>query len=528
MKSLDEYNIVVDGVSLVNEWRKTTSRIVEGRSDFSTSKTASIEFIIEGDDEEDLADHWNITKSEFNRQYAEIYGYRETSSIKDFVYSMNDGETIKTHSNVSIMPQQVSTRFSLCCVLEILAEMSDNVTGGGIPAIGTEQPAVEGMLTQLEIVRLWETGQTETASTVAAFQTVAAPESDGPYSITTITEDSGTGYALLTLGSSVSDPPDDGYVTITGTVRYNGKHRIHAFGGSTVILRRDFIEAEAGGVANFGEIKTSAELAEAGEDTILELLGVGEEGTMSLVHRVLRDNGDGTHELELVAQEQDFLPDGGGGPGQLVAALTMRVVPVEEDGWQNPPDLSSFGAGVAPINHVVEGQVVFRRSVSSGDLKADWDTVEDDIIGRAQAATGNPDWTPVVTRLSFDLATPAVAFTFEAIENYNDVLMMEQITSREEPNEDFIYARGDGFHGIQNNNSEPIHVITRKIVRLGVGREENFKLPALTEDGYYMHLHHTSYGPDKDNISHRELGDDFSLQTVTETWFRLLLEEEEP
>jgi hypothetical protein len=525
--TIDEYNMVVDGIGLNNSWRKSTSRIVEMRPPAAAAKTAAIEFIIEADTEDELAERWAITKNEFNKAGVSAYGYRETDTAKLFDYSpREDGETRMAYSSVSMIAQEEQTALSIYAILEISATVTDSPSGSSGGAMAGAKDAPRGSLDGIEFVTVHEAGERVTLTAAGSFGGQLGEESLGPLSIISVTENSTTGFCVFHFTETVSPPSDDEkmYCTISGTTKYNGQYAVKNVEENSVEVVLAFAGAETTGTISIGDVETAEELLTLGEDEIFDAMGIG-QNNVTLVGRMVKTNGDGTVDFMFSAQEQDFVPGGiGDGRNQLVKSVTMSVVedaPLET--WEQDADLEQFGGGTAPTPITIEGSVAINVNASSGSLRADWLGIQSAIVGRAVAIAGSGDLQILKIEARYGTGTPSIGFTITALAEFGGAISLEKVEQSETNYEAFVYTKGPNLHGVQFPQVEPVVVYTRSITRAGVGEVDLSLYPPMVQAGYYMHLRKVVDGPNRGPVASADLGNNVYLQMRTETWLRLKL-----
>ena len=526
--TIDEYNVLVNGVPLINSWRKTTTQIVTSRDARGVVKNAGIEFVIQGTDETDLATKKRVTEREFNQLNPVAYGYRTADGSggvnRLFDYSLGDGESLRITSSVSDVPQDALTEYSRYMYLEVLCEMSGETPPGGIPTPGEDQEDIPGMKEPLIITTVYESGDTKTIGTEGVFYTDYEPTSVGPLTITDV-DDNGVGKARITLSGNYT-LPNGSYVVITGTTYYNGRWKVTAGSGTAVIdIDSAYLGTESSGTLSGGEITTALQQYEAAKETIYGLLGVG-ANNITIVHKFERENGDGTFEFTMNAQEQAFVPGGEqDDDSQLVRSILLRVLPKKVQEWEKQ-DLSSIGGtSTVPSTVVVEGSVVLNRRNLTAELIDHWTAeLQAEVLTRIAAAVGADITTLDVQSidLAADISTPAIGFTISLWGNYNNVMAIEYTRGVKIPHDAFIYAKGV-LHGIQFKKSEDIHVITRTFMRLGDGIADLSALGPPVETGYYFHLHEEDDSQRGPLAFDNDIGDNIYRQIRNETWFRLKL-----
>lgn len=520
--TIDEYNVVLDGVSLVNDWRKTLSTHVEIRDPGAGQKLITIDFLIEADTEAELAERWEITRREFNRQATEAFGYKTNPADRLFEYKLGDGETLRIDAAVSDVPQDIETAYSKPCALEIAATITGDPTGS-TGSVLVPQDEIEGLATSLAVVTTSEAGETPIKVIDGVFTSIARDTTIGPLTIASIADSSGR--ALVTTTTNISGAPDTAYAAITGTLAYNGRHRVISQpSANSVILDVPFAGAEAAGTMDIGSVALAGELLEDAFETIMERLGVGEEN-YTLIERHVNEVGDGTVEFMFAAQQQDFVPAGlGDGHTQLVKSVLLRVAEMDDDElYLSDPAYAALGAGSPPRTHAIEGFVTINRLASSGNLHQDWAACEDDILDRAEFVVGQP-LTPRSVKLTYDTATPGIGFTIFVYENLNSAIMLDVSIEKSEDEDPFVFNRGDGLHGIQFDDRVPIRVYTRRCMRVGTDEADWDLLPPLTETGFFFHRVSFTDGPDPlPQEGPNRMGTIYTNQRV-ETWIRLKLE----
>lgn len=523
VNSIQEFNIVVDGVSLSNDWRITTSRYIQARNSQGTQKMVGIEFVIEADTEQELKERWDITQREFNKTYINAYGYRSDANQKEFVIGMDDGETVSCTCNVSELGQGEHTRFSKECYLEISCDLTLSPTGGkSIPV--SDMPTIEGLQEEVVLVRFMEADNSEKIVCQGTFKSIMDQESIGPITIDDIVLDSPSGFPKIEFATPITPPTLPAYVTITGTAGYNGKFAIHSAGANEIIFKGIYTTDESTGTANVGLVRTGEALYDDNYQTILDLMGVGVDN-VTLIHKHEEDIGDGRFTFTLTAEEQDFVPAGlGDGHTNLVASVALGISsPEEEDGWEQDPDLIPFGGQSAPKPCVIDGHVVINRDASSGDLTQDWAACQSDIIARAESQLAGATLSIKGLSLDFDKRSNTIVFKMLCYEDFNDVLMLEKNETIDVDFSPYVYEKGTALHGVQYPNAIPVKVLTRKIARLGKGSVDLSTYPAPTESGYSFVLKSSSDGPNRGPLSAQFMGNDYYLQTRVEVWLRLKL-----
>lgn len=531
--SIDEYNVVVGGVSLNTSWRKTTTKYIPARNSGASMKTIGIEFVIEGDTEEELRDRWQQTQDEFNKVDPEVYCYRSNSAIRENEWGPSDGETVSSVSSVSVMPQMPSTRLSKYCYLEIVFQLNSNAPPSGVP--GSPQAALEeadGLVTGIEIVNVADVGEMDTLVCTGSFRPLSDAATVGPVGISSIYEENSTGLAVIEFTAPITPPSmtlSNGkkaqlYADITGTTRYNGHHSVKRVTDSIVVIDMDFSELENAGSVSIGAVKTAEGLFDEAKEEIYQLMGIGENNVI-LINKMGKNNADGTYDFELTAQEQDFVPGGiGDGHTQLARTCVMRVVddgPPDE--WETDPELAFLGAGpgTVPKYDTIEGRVVFNKDAVTGTLDEAWGAVSSDIFARARIMAGK---TLEIrkTQLSYDLSTPAIGFTFTCVENFHDSVLVEKTLETSTATEPYIYARGLTLHGVQVSAAVPVKIYTQTITRVGRGLVDMTAYPAPTESGYVF-VQKLESDSQKGPSQIADLGGDFYSQKLTRSYARLKL-----
>ena len=527
--SVDEYNVIANGVPLINSWRKTLTPIVKSRDSTATMKSAAVEFLIMGDDEEDLATKLRQTEQEFNLRDARCYGYRTADGTagvnRTFDFHTGDGETQALYSNVSMMPQEDQTELSYYMYLEITCDLvlDPPGTGGINPGI---LDAVPGLQEALEIVSVYEVGNNLTVSTGGTFKQIIDAESIGPFTVVSVADD-GQGRAEITLSGAPAGAVVGDYVTIVNTQNYNGRSTILEISGSDIVINKNYVVNETSGDVNIGAVQTASDLFDASFGAIKTLMGVG-TNNLTLVNKTINDNGDGTLSFVLVAQEQEFVPGGiGDGDTQLVRSIAMKVLPQEVDGWEEDvtSPLNTFGASATPPTvAVIDGMAILNRSAITLSLDAHWTaTVRTAVITQACINFGTVIGSVQISSESvkFDGGTPAIAFQITVIKDFNAAVQFEYTRSWSIKHDSFIYSRGALLHGIQAKSGEPIKVITRTFSRIGVGEVDLSTVAAPVDAGYTFHLEaedETNQGP----VKFQGITGCY-IQTRTETFFRLKL-----
>lgn len=531
--AIDEYNIVVDGVSLNQTWRKTTTKYIPARGSGGTMKTLGIEFVIEGDTEQELRDRWELTQEQFNKVDPTVYCYRSDSSIRENEWGPTDGETISSVCTVSIMPQMPSTRLSKYCYLEIVFQLNGNTPPSRVP--GSPQAGAEGMeglISGIEIVNTADVGEMDTLVASGVFRPLSDEATVGPVGIDSVYEEDTTGNTVIVFSTPIVPPsmtPQNGkrpqfYADVTGTVRYNGHHAIKRVTDSVVVIDFPFSELENAGSVSIGAVKTASELFEASKEEIYKLMGIGKNNVI-LINKMLKENPDATCDFEVTAQEQDFVPGGiGDGHTQLARTCVMRVVddgPPDE--WETDPELAFLGAGpgTVPKYNTIEGRVIFNKDAMTGTLEQAWGEVSSDIFARARIIAGKTLQIRK-TQLSFDPGTPAIGFTFTCVENFHDAVLVEKNLEIQTVTEPYIYARGLTLHGVQIAASVPVKIYTQTITRVGRGLADLSAYPAPSEAGYTF-VEKMEGENLRGPIQVADLGGDFYAQKFTRTFARLKL-----
>jgi hypothetical protein len=527
MASIDEYNVVVGGVSLNSAWRKTTTQIVIVRDSTGTSKMAAIEFVVEADNEADLAARWRATEQEFNTKNVAAHGYRINAANKIFDWGTDDGETISISSNVSMKADEAQTTLAYYGYLEIVADMNLEQGGGGggvVPPIGGD---IDGLLGPIVIAEIRDGGGNITRSAGGSFSALIEGAAIGPVAIVSIVSDDGA--AKINFGEVVSGIASAPYAQVTGTINYNGQWQITEVGldGGTgftyIVISAVFVASETAGSVLIGEATSAEDLFDEARASILGILGAGEDN-LTVVHQHTQNAEDGTFEFTITVQEQDFVPGGiGDGDTNLVKEVRMVTGLPELTGmWEADSDLEDIGASsAAPSTVNIIGEVVLNRPAITGSLQSHWDAIKADIIARAEAGIDGEDLTLKSTDVSFNHATPSISFSLSFINGFTDAIMLERTTSFSLEREVFPYQVGDGLHGLQFPNEEPVKVIQIEITRVGVG-EVDLQRSDPTETGYYFH-HHLEKGSSRGPLGDGALANVF-VQSRIDTYFRFKLE----
>lgn len=537
METIDEYNVVCEGVSLKNDWRKTTTGIMKGRNSTGTMKNAAIEFIIEGDDEEDLAEKIRITEREFNKENARVYGFRTVDGTdgvnRIFDYHLGDGESVGVYCNVSEM-NEAHTRFSRYMMLEVYCDLTVKLPSG-VSAPGAPEADIDGLLEPMEIVEVYETGNWQTKSISGKFTYSVEDDSLGPWTIDAIAEKSGgdhDGKAEIQLAATPSGLAVDDAVFINNTTFYNGRHRVVDITGDNVTIDTEHTQDETlGSPASItgGEVETAKEKYDAAYSTLKALIDVSasESKDITLVHKVEQQLNDGTFEFTLTSQEQEFIPGGkGDGDTQLVRTVQMKVNKAQVKEWEQSSDLSFARPSTTPPKIIeAAGLVMLNKEAITDSLEEHWENdVKSDVIARIEThlnlAAGEFDEATV--QVTFNGTNPAIAFIITGYEDFDTVLSVELVKTTQTPHEAMVYSKGSGLHGLQTPDVEDVPVITRQLTRVGKTEVDLSQLTAPTESGYTFHLHdevETVRGP----LDIEGLGTDLYLQTRTEVYLKLKL-----
>lgn len=522
MATIDDYNIVVGGVSLNNSWRKTTTGITIVRDSQGFNKVAGIEFVIEADTEAQLADRLEQTAREFNKRDAPCYGYRTTDADRIFDWSTGDGESQEITCAVTMLPQEEETKFSYYLYMEISASLViKSPPGGGGPNRPVE--VIDGLVGNvMEIVETHETGETTTIVASGLFATLLQPTTKGPFTVTTITLDATTGFIKCTLTGAPAGVVAGDYATLVGTALYNGQWTVVDVGADYLVLDYTFIANDtSGGTINCGVISQAKDLFETAKPGILSILGAGANG-LTVVHRTGQDVGDGTYEFTISLQEQDFVPGGiGDGDTQLVRSAQMRIVTQGSQNFETDAALSAYGSGAYGIL-IAEGTVVLNRESAQfvDDLEGLWDsTIRADVLARIIARAGATSITVTVEDISIDVTTPQISFTIACVDqNFTNAMVLERVTTKSITDEPWIFSKGNGLHGIQFEAAPPIAVITRVFTRVGVGNVDLSAIAAPVEAGFSFHLQNAT-DEERGPIKAGELSNVY-MQKRIETWLR--------
>lgn len=536
-ETIDEFNIVVDEVSLNNSWRKTTSGIAKGRDSTGTMKNAAVEFVIEGNDEEDLAEKIRLTEREFNKENPRAYGYRTADGTdgvnRIFDYHTGDGESVGVYSNVSEL-NEAHTRFSRYMMLEITCDLTVK-TPDVVPQPGGQTADIDGLVEPMEIVEVYETGNWQTKSITGKFTFDTGDNSVGPFTINSVAKQASGDYegrAKFTLGSAPTGLSVGDYAIVIGTTFYNGKFAVLDISGSDVVLAVDYTQDESPGGASLtgGTVTTAKEQYEAAYDTIKGLIDVSasESKDITLVHKVEQELSDGTFEFALTSQEQEFIPGGkGDGDTQLVRAIQMKVGKAQVKEWEvDTSELSFAGASTTPPKAVeASGVVRLNKEAITDTLEEHWENdikaaVISQIEDHINVAAGQ--FEESMTDVVFNGTQPSIAFVIQGYEDFDGVIRVERIETVQTPHDAYIYPKGNGLHGRQTPDVEDIPVLTRQLTRVGKTEIDFSSWSAPTEAGYTFHLHdenETTRGP----LDLEGIGQDLYIQTKTEIYFKLKL-----
>jgi hypothetical protein len=522
---LNEYDVEVNGVTLNNDWRKSMSGIARGRSTDNTKKMLGLEFVLEADDDADLAEKIAITEREFNVENPTVKAYRLSKGTGDDEvideFSPTDGESLGIYSIVTELPQEDSTEFSRYMYLEVSADLVQK-SPTGIPRPGSPE-VMPGLVEAIEIVEIESPGNIKTVSAGGIFQTITDETTIGPDSIVGVTENTtmaGTDYIDVEVADASAYSVDD-YVQIQGTVRYNGKFLIKNTTATKITVDTPFKanEGAAGTIAS-GNLQLAKDLFDDAYADIKTLMGVGTDN-MVIAGKTTQNLAGGEYEFQIVAQEQNDMPAAlfSDGDTDLVRSIGMKVVSAELKEWETNGDLSAFGSSSTPPGAViVDGIVTLRKESVTLALDEHWENdIKSAVLTKIDAHL-NDTMDLQKIELTYDGSSPAIGFQIQGMIDFNDAFVLEYTTSEDIDHEAYIYSRGT-LHGIQYKAAEDIKVISRTLMRVGVGEKDLSTLSAPTETGYVFHLHkekNTNRGPlvmgEKSNVY---------IQSRTETYLRL-------
>jgi len=518
-KVLDTYNVVVQGVSLINDWRKTATAIVEGADETGSVRYAACDFVIEATSEAELAQRWNETKRDFIRMNVAAYGYTSDPNAKLFDFQLGKDGTTDIIVVVSEVPQEGGTLHSKYCTLDVVARVEDfDLTGQTLPA-----DQREGLVGGVEVVTAEEIGKFKGVSVGATYRSIQEPESIGPLNIVGIVDEGG--LARINFGATLPTLPPTPYATVSGTANYNGQHRVVDDGATYIVLDLPFVSVEGTvGTVSIGAIKTAEELFIEHKDALMALAGIdGEEIAVVNVHK--HALGDGSVEFVITGAEMDFNPnfDSSASPDEQPVRSTQLMVyrgpPM--DNWSSDPDLAALGASsTPPFQAVAEGVIVLSKNDVTGDLIDEWqNNLESGVMTRI--ADEVSDFVPHTVELTMNHAKPSVTFVISGFGDFNDVLSISRETTKHTPREVMVYNRGDSRHGMQVPNTEPVVTLTRITARVGKDLV-NMATSPPTESGYHFQLvdeNDQSSSPTKFG----DLDGEYYTQTRTEVYLRLKL-----
>jgi hypothetical protein len=526
MQDRDTYNVLVNGVSLNNSWRSTLSEMVESIDMQGRAKVIAVDFIIEAPDAETLALRWNQTKREFSTEFSHAVGYVEDPANPIFDYRVGDGVTMDIQTGVSDNPELVETRNTKVCTLEIWVAMDpETVQGGSIT--DTPLPArPEELIGNVEKATTIEAGGALIKSVQGGVAPLVGPATEGPFTITGITDDNGEVLVTIAEVFDPAEPPDYPYVQIAGTANYNGNHRVKNMPTtSSFRLATGFVTGETSGTLFVGEVERADDLYEEIKPYLIALLELTEK------EAILTDSkqhmGDGTIEFVLATREMDqalgFDPQEDDIGEYKVQAFTPVIskLPWEGGDWSTSSDLAALSLpSERPEMIGYHGEITInRKALDNQTLKTLWETsMRQDALDYFDARSDGYDEI-VVEKVVYDYDASAIIFDFVFLASYTGLMEISYNKAWEITHDAWIYPKGDGTHGIQVDSTEPIALFARSLTVLHhEGSKPTMTLPPLTETGYAFHLkdeNEETRGPGKE----QEM-EGMEITTRSEVWLR--------
>lgn len=479
--------ITLDDKNLDNgSWRTAIGPLIVSSDIAGDTRTITQEFLIEGDDEDEITSRWSSTYADFTKLNPRIVARIDSESTdpaEDWI--PGDSGNREMVSTVTVLEDQSQTNRKLHCLFTGVAitEVPRSTAGSTFTATG--------LLSEINIAKIYMESTRYVITASGRFGSTFTDDVHGPYNISSVSNNGGK--ARFTLSGSPSLPTftQGMRISVTGTNGYDGEHIVTSIddGSDRIETKTTFGSPESPTATLTIGVATSAQANyDNARDSILTtLLGTDTDGDPNATTKFALIN----EEVDYESERQDFLNF------TLTAAEEAMISGVQDSGGREVqrglsytilvdyPDLWDSNFVDPPLGIIVAGRVSIREAaLTEQSAKQWWDQIEATILAQVKNDLGGSNVQHRNTRLTIDYQTLDVVFEIHAVGNFRGVISYTQTTTFQSEKAFSIWEDTDGYDHLQMSPAPPRKMATINVsyvAQEGVGPSDP---PPPTESGF--------------------------------------------
>lgn len=471
--------IKVDDNSLDNgSWRHTVGDLIVQTDETGKTKTISVAFIIEGDTSAELDTRWQSTYADFkiiNPRVRAWFDDAETTPVEDWI--VGGGEILESGTTVTMLPEESQTGRKLHCLFVAVATVQADIsrTFGG-SALGTD--AIPGLKTEINIVKTYFDSRRFSITASGMFGPTFDEDANGPYTITSITNNGGKARFTLSGSPDLPDFADGMRITVTGS-NYAGVH---------IVTSIDDVNDRIETLTTFETVvgtpttlllgtTTSAETnyEAAKSDILVNLLETGTDGNPAATAPYMQLTGENVGfpserrdyvEFTLTSTPQPFKTSVvDSGADNVERGLSYVVHYRQPDLWDESWDTN------IPVEAIISGKFAITETArTEATLFSWWTQMKQAILAEVATERGGSLGSSFVTmaeEVNLDHTTNDVDFRLSCILDYNGTMDYSKSTTFSDRKMRSIIEDTDGYDHVQESAAPPRRMATVRVTWTG-------------------------------------------------------------
>lgn len=491
--------------------RRCHGQIVDTRTGAGI-REISISGLITGTSVQNLQDLWEAAKVACNTTDKGVT-VKIDSSTTNYLEDMfsGDGRTVKIFTFISGDERRIGTGTTMPFI--VTAVVSEALIA---PSTGTSPAGLttyKGQVGDWKKTITYSEARIESRGFVAQFATFFDKEAYGPFTISSVANDSGFAQFVVTTAPPTFKVGQRLYVS--GGTLYNNVHEITAIdvGNKKITTATSFAGTDTG-VANLGEATTPQENYENNRAAILaDQLGVGTDGT--------RDTTTGLVLLgESTGQEQDLytvILNSGWVEKSYDDDIRNLSIAFSEAYTTDWPNLAAAGDPPEVYGAVITFSVDKDNAGDDNPVNM-WKTIRSAVITDVKALVNSSEVAgPYDEQTSYDKKTGVVTVNMSFLARNTTVFRFSRVYHTHDELQYTTWKAGE-YDIIQTSTDPVIRIVTASVTRVGVGEIDLTPDPP-TEPGYtYLEISRDDSA--EAPIVRRGISETVYTQSLTIAWRR--------